>query len=208
MLIVILARGHGSGKVERQWSNSDVSSGATTGSSLSFGLYWVVSFVALPLLRCACTFAASYTACSWGPCWLTIALRYLHACLLLRGSGVLGPVSCGLFVSACSGCPFVSGVFWSVCFLCGVFVVSRVPVGLWLLLLSFPRLFCSSLLLVCGVASAWLALSLLRSPPALPAPSVSPLVPSGPVSALLVPPSGYLVVFVAARLSCLWHGVL
>ena len=31
--------------------------------------------------------------------------------------------------------------------------------------------------LVCGVALAWLALSLLRSPPALPAPSVSPLVP-------------------------------
>ena len=74
----ILQLPHGSGKVERQWSNSDVSSGATTGSSLSFGLYWVVSFVALPLLRCVCTFAASYTACSWGPCWLTIALRYLH----------------------------------------------------------------------------------------------------------------------------------
>ena len=37
------------------------------------------------------------------------------------------------------------------------FVVSRVPVGLLLLLLSFPRLLCSSLLLVCGVASAWLA---------------------------------------------------
>ena len=31
-------------------------------------------------------------------------------------------------------------------------MVSRVPVGLWLLLLSFPRLLCSSLLLVCGVA--------------------------------------------------------
>ena len=30
MLIVILARGHGSGKVDRQWSNSDVSSGAST----------------------------------------------------------------------------------------------------------------------------------------------------------------------------------
>ena len=66
MLIVILARGHGSGKVERQWSNSDVSSGAITGSSLSFGLYWVVSVVALPLLRCACTFAASYTALTTG----------------------------------------------------------------------------------------------------------------------------------------------
>ena len=50
MLIVILAKGHGSGSVDRQWSNSDVSSGATTGSSLSFGLYGVVSFAALPLL--------------------------------------------------------------------------------------------------------------------------------------------------------------
>ena len=108
----------------------------------------------------------------------------------------------------CSGCPIVSGVFWFVCFLCGVFVGLRASGGLWLLLLSLPRLLCSSLLLVCGVASAWLALSLLRSPPALPAPSVSPLVPSGPVSALLVPPSGYLVVFATARLSCLWHGVL
>ena len=37
MLIVILARGHGSGSVERQCNSSDVSSGATTGSSLSFG---------------------------------------------------------------------------------------------------------------------------------------------------------------------------
>ena len=97
MLIVILAGGHGSGKVERQWSNSDVSSGATTGSSLSFGLYWVVSFVALPLLRCACTFAASYTACSWGPCWLTIALRYLHA--RMAALRVLGPSS-GWFLAA------------------------------------------------------------------------------------------------------------
>ena len=61
-VIVILARGHGSGNVERQCSNSDVSSGATTGSSLSFGPYLVVSAVALPLLRCACTFAASHTA--------------------------------------------------------------------------------------------------------------------------------------------------
>ena len=84
---------------------------------------------------------------------------------------MLGPVSCGLlFASACS-------VSWSVCFLCGVFVVSRVPVGLWLLLLSFPRLLLLVFALVCGVALAWLALSLLRSPPALPAPSVSPLVP-------------------------------
>ena len=97
MLIVILARGHGSGRVDRQWSNSDVSSGATTGSSLSFGLYGVVSFVALPLLRCVCTFAASYTVCSWGPCWLTIALRYLHA--RMAALRVPGPSS-GWFLAA------------------------------------------------------------------------------------------------------------
>ena len=141
--------------------------------------------------------------------WLALCLLGVFLVRCLFPGGVLGPVSCGLlFASACSGCPFVSGVFWSVCFLCGVFVVLRVPVGLWLLLLSLPRLLCSSLLLVCGVAAAWLALSLLCSPAALPAPSVSPLVPSGPVSVLLVPPSGYLVVFATARLSCLWHGVL
>ena len=76
----------------------------------------------------------------------------------------------------------------------------------------FPWLLCSALLLVFGVGPAWPALSLHRSPPALPAPLVSPLVPSGPVSALLVPPSGYLVVFTMARLSCfaccvvtVWH---
>ena len=46
---------------------------------------------------------------------------------------------------------------------------------------------CFGLLWLAGVASAWLALSLLPSP-ALPAPSVSPLAPSCPVGALLVPP--------------------
>ena len=123
--------------------------------------------------------------------------------------GVLGPVSCGLlFASACSGCPFVSGVFWSVCFLCGVFVVLRG--SCWPLVVAVVSSSVALLVFAFGVwgASAWLALSLLRSTPALPAPSVSPLVPSGPVSVLLVPPSGYLVVFATARLSCLWHGVL
>ena len=96
--------------------------------------------------------------------------------------GVLGPVSFGLlFASACSVCPCVSGVVWSVRVLCGVFVVLRGRVGLWLLLFFPPRLLCSSLLLWCGVASVWPALSWLRSPPDLPAPLVGPLVPSGPV---------------------------
>ena len=62
-----------------------------------FRLYWVVSAVALPLLRCACTFAASYTACSWGPCWLTIAPRYFHA--RMAALRVLGPSS-GWFLAA------------------------------------------------------------------------------------------------------------
>ena len=44
-----------------------------------------------------------------------------------------------------------------------------------------------------GVASDWLVSSWQRPPLVLPAPSVGPLGPSGPVS-FLVPPSGYLVV--------------
>ena len=39
MSIVIFARGHGSGSVDRQCNNSDVSSGAIPGSSPSFGRY-------------------------------------------------------------------------------------------------------------------------------------------------------------------------
>ena len=84
---------------------------------------------------------------------------------------MLGPVSCGLlFASACS-------VSWSVCFLCGVFVV--VAGSCWPLVVAvvFSSVALLVFALVCGVALAWLALSLLRSPPALPAPSVSPLVP-------------------------------
>ena len=76
----------------------------------------------------------------------------------------------------------------------------------------FPlvALFCSAF----GVRD-WFRLtcSLLASfSPCSARPSVCSLVPSGPVSALLVPPSGYLVVFATARLSCLawcvvtpWH---
>ena len=94
-----------------------------------------------------------------------------------------------LFASACSGCPFVSGVLWSLFllfgFCCGV-------AGFWwpfVFAVVFPWLPCFALLLVCGVASAWLALYLLCFPCSA-RPSVSPLVPSAPVSVLLVPPSG------------------
>ena len=46
-----------------------------------------------------------------------------------------------------------------------------------------------------------MARSFLALPPPAPPLSVGPLVPSGPVSALLVPPSGYLVVSATARLT-------
>ena len=59
----------------------------------------------------------------------------------------------------------------------------------------FPSVVLCVFLVLFGVASDWLGSSLQRSPPlVLPAPSVGPLGLSGPVSFLLVPPSGYLVV--------------
>ena len=63
--------------------------------------------------------------------------------------------------------------------------------------------------LLCVWCSDWfrLTFSLLASFPCSGRPSVCSLVPSGPVSALLVPPSGYLVVF--RRPGChAGHGVL
>ena len=90
MSIVILARGHGSGSVDRQCNNSDVSSGAIAGSSPSFGRY-CMAVAALPLLRCVWTLAASCANWMRGPCWLTMALKYLHARMAARR--VLGPSS-------------------------------------------------------------------------------------------------------------------
>ena len=58
--------------------------------------------------------------------------------------------------------------------------------------------------LVALVLAVWPALSWLPPPP-LPLGCL--LVFSGPVSVLLVPPSGYLVVFATVRLSYLWYGV-
>ena len=46
--------------------------------------------------------------------------------------------------------------------------------------------------------------------PGFPLPSAPPWLSSGffcPVSVLLVPPSGYMIVFATVRLSYLWHGV-
>ena len=90
MSIVILARRHGSGSVDRQCNNSDVSSGAITGSSPSFGRY-CMAVAALPLLRCVWTLAASCADWMRGPCWLTMARKYLHAWMAARR--VLGPSS-------------------------------------------------------------------------------------------------------------------
>ena len=81
----------------------------------------------------------------------------------------------------------------------GVLVVLRVCVGLWRCCF-LPLFLCVFLLLLVG---------LLRFGPFSPGcvhplschPSVGPLVPSGPASVLLVPPSAYLVVFATARLS-------
>ena len=83
----------------------------------------------------------------------------------------------------------------------GVWFVSRVAAVFCSLFGCFDFL-----LLVLGVVAVWPALSCC---PLLPLPPlVGPLVPSGPVSVLLVPPSGYLVVSVTARLPYLWYGVL
>ena len=90
MSIVIFARGHGSGSVDGQCNNSDVSSGAITGSSPSFGRYCMAA-AALPLLRCVWILAASCADWMRGPCWLTMALRYLHA--RMAALRVLGPSS-------------------------------------------------------------------------------------------------------------------
>ena len=90
MSIVIFARGHGSGSVDRQCNNSDVSSGAITGSSPSFGRYCMAA-AALPLLRCVWILAASCADWMRGPCWWTMALRYLHA--RMAALRVLGPSS-------------------------------------------------------------------------------------------------------------------
>ena len=122
---------------------------------------------------------------------------------------VLGTVSLGLSsATACSGCPFVSGVLLPLCFPCGSpFGVLR---GSFLLLLLLGvSCLVALLVLALGVwGCCGLARSLLALPPPSPPPLVGPLAPSGPVSALLVPPSGYLVVSATVRLSYLWYGVL
>ena len=59
MSMVILVRGHGSGSVERQCNNSDVSSGNITGSSPPLGdIAWL-------LLYCLCCVACGFCGCMY-----------------------------------------------------------------------------------------------------------------------------------------------
>ena len=107
----------------------------------------------------------------------------------------------------------VSGGLLPLCFPCGFlfgfrFVVLR---GSFLLLLLFGFvvgcrlcLFVVSVCLGCVRFGSFFPCFPLPSPP----PFGLSFVPSGPVSALLVPPSGYLVVFATVRLSYLRYGVL
>ena len=88
ILIVILARGHGSGNVERQCNSSDVSSGAVTGSSPSFGRYCIVA-VALLLLRCVWVLAAR--CADWMMAMLVNHSSQIFTCT--DGCPVLGPSS-------------------------------------------------------------------------------------------------------------------
>ena len=136
-----------------------------------------------------------------------LSLGYFVPLLRLALCCVLTSASLGLSsATACSGCPFVSGVLLPLCFPCG----SSVWGGSFLLLLLFG-VSCLVALLVCALG-AWgccgLARSLLALPPPSPPPLVGPLAPSGPVSVLLVPPSGHLVVSATVRLSYRWYGVL
>ena len=103
-------------------------------------------------------------------------------------------------------------LFRLVCCLCASRVVffSWCCGGSFLLLLLFGvfgvvavSFFCPCVLGACGLARSLLVSPLPPHPPWLVL-----LVPSGPVSALLVPPSGYLVVSATVRLSYLRYGVL
>ena len=109
-------------------------------------------------------------------------------------------VCCGLCQSACSvNRPALSVLVCRLLFgLCAFLLVSCGVAGV-----SWPVAGVVCFFLCCFVRFCLCCLGLLRigsfppgsvPPLVLPAPSVGPLGPSGPVSFLLVPPSGYLVV--------------
>ena len=96
----------------------------------------------------------------------------------------------GLLDSARSGFPLLAGDEWSFSLLFRFGCAVAVSFGrVFVVCCCFPWLLGSALLFVFGVGSAWPVLSLHRSP--LLCPRFSPLVHAGPVSVLLVPPSGY-----------------
>ena len=86
MSIVIFARGHGSGSVDRQCNNSDVSSGAITGSSPSFGRYCMAA-AALPLLR----WLSDIYMHGWLPyeCWVHLAVLCAGASTSQTGASLV-----------------------------------------------------------------------------------------------------------------------
>ena len=59
ILIVILARGHGSGRVDKQCKNSDVSSGGTAGNSCGRGSIYRAVFGCCAFTTVACSLAAA-----------------------------------------------------------------------------------------------------------------------------------------------------
>jgi hypothetical protein len=116
----------------------------------------------------------------------------------------LGPCLSAVHALACLGCPCF-GWPLPLRFSCGfLFMVLRGSSLSLLLFGVFGVVAVSFFALVAWVLAVWPALSWF---PPLPSPLGCLLVFSGPVSVLLVPPSGYLVVSATVRLSYLWHGV-
>ena len=128
---------------------------------------------------------------------------------VLFRSCVFGSVFLGLAsATACSGCPCFGWPFASVLPLWFSFLWCCGASFFLLLLFGVSGVVACSFLLWClPWLRFWPALSWLCPLPP-PPPLVCPLGLPGPVSALLVPPSGYLVVSATVRLSYLWYGVL
>ena len=138
------------------------------------------------------------------PHWTGMLIPSNYFSLFYLCGGVCGSVPLGRASLACLGCPCFG---WPVPvrFSCGfLFLVLRgsslslllLGVLLWLLSFCWLPLWLGA----CGLARSFLF-------PPLPSPLGCLLVVSGPVSVLLVPPSGYLVVSATVRLSYLWYGV-
>ena len=114
----------------------------------------------------SCCFWSTFSMCLVG----LLSLGYFVPLLRLVLCCVLGSASLGLSSTACSGCPFVSGVLLPLCFPCGPLL--GVLRGSFLLLLLFC-VSCLVALLVCALG-VWgccgLAPSLLALPPPSPPP--------------------------------------